>query len=240
MMHNVPYNNMSHWNADTLEDDWPDGVVGGVDSPRSFDAVVDNPPYSILWDNSEKQLKDPRFKPFGALAPKSKADFAFVEHGLYHLNDTGTMAIVLPLGVLFRGAAEGKIRQAIIEKKVLDAVIGMPAGLFLDSGIHTVVLVLQKNRTHRDIFYFDEWQHFEKGKNQNILRDSDIEQNFEAYTQREDVEQYAQQAELDEIVENEYNRLIPRVVDNTEPEKHIDVVLVVADIQETEQKIAQL
>ena len=240
MMHNVPYTNMSLRNADTLEDDWPDGVVGGVDSPRSFDAVVANPPYSIHWDNSENKLKDPRFKPFGALAPKSKADFAFVEHGLYHLNDTGTMAIVLPHGVLFRGAAEGKIRKAIIEKNYLDAVIGMPAGLFFSTGIPTVVLVFKKNRTNRDIFFIDASNNFEKGKNQNILRDSDIDKIIEAYSKREDVDKYAHKAELDEIVENEYNLNIPRYVDTTEPEKPIDVVQVVADIKETDKKIAKL
>ena len=185
-------------------------------------------------------MKDPRFKPFGALAPKSKADFAFVEHGLYHLNDTGTMAIVLPHGVLFRGAAEGKIRKAIIEKNYLDAVIGMPAGLFFSTGIPTVVLVFKKNRTNRDIFFIDASNNFEKGKNQNILRDSDIDKIIEAYSKREDVDKYAHKAELDEIVENEYNLNIPRYVDTTEPEKPIDVVQVVADIKETDKKIAKL
>ncbi|OPH06483.1 type I restriction-modification system subunit M [Lacticaseibacillus paracasei] len=240
MMHNVPYTNMNLRNADTLEDDWPDGVVGGVDSPRSFDAVVANPPYSIHWDNNANKLKDPRFKPFGALAPKSKADFAFVEHGLYHLNGTGTMAIVLPHGVLFRGAAEGKIRKAIIEKNYLDAVIGMPAGLFFSTGIPTVVLVFKKNRSRRDIFFIDASNNFEKGKNQNILRDSDIDKMVEAYKNREDVDKYAHKAEPDEIKENEFNLNIPRYVDTTEPEKPVDVVKVVADIKESDKKIAQL
>ncbi|RND36628.1 type I restriction-modification system subunit M [Lacticaseibacillus paracasei] len=240
MMHNVPYTNMNLRNADTLEDDWPDGVVGGVDSPRGFDAVVANPPYSIHWDNNANKLKDPRFKPFGALAPKSKADFAFVEHGLYHLNETGTMAIVLPHGVLFRGAAEGKIRKAIIEKNYLDAVIGMPAGLFFSTGIPTVVLVFKKNRSRRDIFFIDASNNFEKGKNQNILRDSDIDKMVEAYKNREDVDKYAHKAEPDEIKENEFNLNIPRYVDTTEPEKPVDVVKVVADIKESDKKIAQL
>ena len=150
------------------------------------------------------------------------------------------MAIVLPHGVLFRGAAEGKIRKAIIEKNYLDAVIGMPAGLFFSTGIPTVVLVFKKNRTNRDIFFIDASNNFEKGKNQNILRDSDIDKIIEAYSKREDVDKYAHKAELDEIVENEYNLNIPRYVDTTEPEKPIDVVQVVADIKETDKKIAKL
>ena len=150
------------------------------------------------------------------------------------------MAIVLPHGVLFRGAAEGKIRKAIIEKNYLDAVIGMPAGLFFSTGIPTVVLVFKKNRTNRDIFFIDASNDFEKGKNQNILRDSDIDKIIEAYSKREDVDKYAHKAELDEIMENEYNLNIPRYVDTTEPEKPIDVVQVVADIKETDKKIAKL
>lgn len=118
-------------NADTLESDWPDGLVDGIDKPRSFDAVVANPPYSANWDNDDRKLKDPRFAEYGKLAPKSKADFAFILHSLYHLNSTGTMAIVLPHGVLFRGAAEGHIRKILIEKNYLHAVIGLPANLFL-------------------------------------------------------------------------------------------------------------
>lgn len=120
MMHNVSYNNMILNNADTLESDWPDGPdEKGIDRPRSFDAVVANPPYSAKWDNDETKLKDPRFSDYGKLAPASKADYAFILHSIYHLNNDGTMAIVLPHGVLFRGAAEGKIRQTLIEKIIL-------------------------------------------------------------------------------------------------------------------------
>ncbi|NRX27516.1 type I restriction enzyme M protein [Clostridium beijerinckii] len=119
MMHGVSYNNMVLNNADTLESDWPDGPdAKGIDHPRSFDAVVANPPYSAKWDNDETKLKDPRFGEYGKLAPASKADYAFILHSIYHLNKTGTMAIVLPHGVLFRGAAEGKIRETLIGKKL--------------------------------------------------------------------------------------------------------------------------
>lgn len=120
MMHGISYNNMVLSNADTLESDWPDGPdAKGIDHPRSFDAVVANPPYSAKWDNDETKLKDPRFSEYGKLAPASKADYAFILHSIYHLNKTGTMAIVLPHGVLFRGAAEGKIRETLIGKIIL-------------------------------------------------------------------------------------------------------------------------
>ncbi|MDU1673082.1 MAG: N-6 DNA methylase [Veillonella sp.] len=171
MMHGVTYNNMTLNNADTLESDWPDGPDrDGIDRPRSFDAVVANPPYSAKWDNSESKLKDPRFSDYGKLAPASKADYAFILHSLYHLNNEGTMAIVLPHGVLFRGAAEGKIRQTIIEKNYLDAVIGLPANLFYGTSIPTTILVFKKNRTTRDVLFIDASNEFEKGKNQNNLR----------------------------------------------------------------------
>ncbi len=127
MMHDVKYQYMDLRCADTLESDWPNGMdENGIDHPEFFDAVVANPPYSLKWDNAESKLKDPRFKDYGKLAPKSKADYAFVEHGIYHLKPSGRMAIVLPHGVLFRGAAEGTIRKAIIDKNYLDAVIDSP------------------------------------------------------------------------------------------------------------------
>ncbi|NRZ07717.1 type I restriction system adenine methylase HsdM [Clostridium beijerinckii] len=126
MMHGVSYNNMVLNNADTLESDWPDGPdAKGIDHPRSFDAVVANPPYSAKWDNDETKVKDPRFGEYGKLAPASKADYAFILHSIYHLNKNGTMAIVLPHGVLFRGVAEGKIRETLIGKNYLDAIIGI-------------------------------------------------------------------------------------------------------------------
>ena len=155
MMHDVAYDRMTLKNADTLEQDWPDGVdEQGVDHPRNFDVVVANPPYSARWDNNDRKLKDPRFKDYG-LAPKTKADYAFLLHGLYHLDQNGTMAIVLPHGVLFRGAKEGKIREALLKKNQIDAIIGMPAGLFYSTGIPTVILVLKKNKTNKDVLFID-------------------------------------------------------------------------------------
>lgn len=239
MMHNVEYQNMNLRNADTLESDWPDGAVDGIDKPRSFDAVVANPPYSAHWDNNANKLKDPRFKGYGKLAPKTKADYAFVLHALYHLNSEGTMAIVLPHGVLFRGAAEGVIRQNIIENNYLDAVIGMPAGLFYSTSIPTVILVFKKNRKNKDIFFIDASSDFEKGKNQNKLRERDIDKIISTYSKREDADKYAHVATPDEIKENEYNLNIPRYVDTFEEPEPIDIDAVKAEIADIDKQIAE-
>lgn len=240
MMHGVDYGNMTLRNADTLAMDWPDGLdQDGVDRPHFFDAVVANPPYSQKWDADSSKLKDPRFKDYGALAPKGKADYAFLLHSLYHLEQNGTMAIVLPHGVLFRGAAEGKIRKALLEKGQIDAIIGMPAGLFYSTGIPTIVMVLKKHRDNRDVLFIDASKGFEKGKNQNILRDQDIAKIIETYKKRQDVDKYAHLATMDEIKENEFNLNIPRYVDTFEEEPPIDIVALSKEMQDIDQKIAQ-
>lgn len=241
MMHNVSYNNMTLSNADTLESDWPDGVdADGIDHPRSFDAVVANPPYSAKWDNNSNKLKDSRFKEYGKLAPASKADYAFILHSIYHLNATGTMAIVLPHGVLFRGAAEGTIRKTLIEKNYLDAVIGLPANLFYGTSIPTTVLVFKKNRSNSDVLFIDASKEFEKGKNQNTITDTHIEKIVETYHRRKNVEKYAHVATLDEIIENDYNLNIPRYVDTFEEEEPIDLNQVLAELETDNKEIAKL
>jgi type I restriction enzyme M protein len=241
MMHGVSFNNMTLSNADTLEGDWPDGPdAKGVDHPRSFDAVVANPPYSAHWDNNETKLKDPRFKNYGKLAPKTKADYAFILHSLYHLNDEGTMAIVLPHGVLFRGAAEGVIRQTIIDKNYLDAVIGLPANIFYGTSIPTTVLVFKKKRATKDILFIDASNEFEKVKNQSRLRPEDINKIVETYQNRKSVEKYAHVASIEEIKNNDYNLNIPRYVDTFEQEEEIDLAEVQRLIDQDKQEIADL
>lgn len=238
MMHNVRYENMDLRNGDTLEADWPDGVdAQGIDHPRSFDMVVANPPYSAHWDNNDKKLKDPRFKEYGALAPKTKADYAFLLHGLYHLKTTGTMAIVLPHGVLFRGAKEAKIRKALLEKNQIDAVIGLPANLFYSTGIPTIVMVLKKNKQTKDVLFIDASKYFEKGKNQNLLRQSNIDKIINTYKDRKDVDKYAHVADMDEIKENDYNLNIPRYVDTFEPEPPVDLGKLTQEMKETQAEI---
>ena len=240
MMHGVDYGNMTLRNADTLAMDWPDGLdKDGIDRPHFFDAVVANPPYSQKWDADVSRLKDPRFKDYGAVAPKSKADYAFLLHALYHLDQDGTMAIILPHGVLFRGAAEGKIRKALLEKGQIDAIIGMPAGLFYSTGIPTIVMVLKKHRDNRDVLFIDASKDFEKGKNQNILRDQDIDKIINTYKKRQDVDKYAHLATIDEIKENEYNLNIPRYVDTFEEEATIDIVALSKEMQDVDKQIAQ-
>lgn len=240
MMHGVDYGNMTLRNADTLAMDWPDGLdKDGIDRPHFFDAVVANPPYSQKWDADASRLKDPRFKDYGAVAPKSKADYAFLLHALYHLDQDGTMAIILPHGVLFRGAAEGKIRKALLEKGQIDAIIGMPAGLFYSTGIPTIVMVLKKHRDNRDVLFIDASKDFEKGKNQNILRDQDIDKIINTYKKRQDVDKYAHLATIDEIKENEYNLNVPRYVDTFEEEAPIDIVALSKEMQDVDKQIAQ-
>lgn len=241
MMHDVSYNNMTLNNADTLESDWPDGPdAKGIDRPRSFDAVVANPPYSAKWDNDETKLKDPRFNDYGRLAPASKADFAFILHSLYHLNSTGKMAIVLPHGVLFRGAAEGKIRQTLIEKNYLDTIIGLPANLFYGTSIPTTILVLKKNRKTKDILFIDASKEFDKVKNQNYLNDEQIDKIITTYKERKDVDKYAHVASIEEIKENEYNLNIPRYVDTFEEEEPIDLAEVMQKLAQDNEEIAEL
>ena len=242
MMHGVLFSNMTLSNADTLESDWPDGLdEKGIDHPRSFDAVVANPPYSAHWDNSETKLKDPRFQEYGKLAPRTKADYAFVLHSLYHLKDEGTMAIVLPHGVLFRGAAEGVIRKAIIDKNYLDAVIGLPANIFYGTGIPTTILVFKKkNRPDRNVLFIDASREFEKAKNQNRLTGENIDKIVETYRNRKDVDKYAHLATIEEIRGNEYNLNIPRYVDTFEEEEEIDLDEVRRLLEQDEREIAEL
>lgn len=240
MMHGVRYANMDLRNADTLEMDWPDGIdEQGIDHPRSFDVVVANPPYSAHWDNNDKKMKDPRFKDYGGLAPRTKADYAFLLHGLYHLKQDGTMAIVLPHGVLFRGAKEAKIRKALLEKNQIDAIIGLPANLFYSTGIPTIVMVLKKNKPTKDVLFIDASKDFEKGKNQNILRPEDINKIIETYKNRQDVDKYAHVADMDEIKENDFNLNIPRYVDTFEPEPPVDLGKLTDEMVKTQQEIDQ-
>lgn len=241
MMHDVKYQYMDLRCADTLESDWPNGMdENGIDHPEFFDAVVANPPYSLKWDNAESKLKDPRFKDYGKLAPKSKADYAFVEHGIYHLKPSGRMAIVLPHGVLFRGAAEGTIRKAIIDKNYLDAVIGLPSNLFYSTGIPTVILVFRKDRKTNDVLFIDASQHFEKDKKQNRLREKDIDLILETYKNRQDIDKLAHVATLEEIKDNDYNLNIPRYVDTFEEEEPIDLDDVNRQLAEVNEEIARL
>jgi len=206
ILHGIEKENMRLRNEDALNKDWP------TDEPYTFDAVLMNPPYSTNWYADETFLYDSRFNRYGGLAPKSRADFAFLLHGFYHLKESGTMVIVLPHGVLFRGAAEGIIRKKLLEDGSIDAVIGMPANLFLSTSIPTTVIVLKKNRGKRDVFFINASKDFVKGKNKNKLTEESIEKIVDAYKKRKNIEKYAYVATFEEIKENDYNLNIPRYV----------------------------
>ena len=239
MMHGVNYRNMELKRADTLDADWPFDEKDGAQIPLKFDAVVANPPYSQNWDTKNiDREKDTRFKGYG-VAPASKADYAFVLHGLYHLDKAGTMAIVLPHGVLFRGASEGKIRKNIIDNNLLDAVIGLPANLFYGTSIPTCVLVFKgrEARQNKDVLFIDASNEFEKGKNQNKLTPDNINKIIDTYRNRENVEKYSHVASLAEIKENEYNWNIPRYVDTFEEEEVIPLSEVAQELTEVKAEI---
>lgn len=233
ILHGVDIANQHLQNGDTLDADWP------TDEPTNFDAVLMNPPYSAKWGAEKGFLEDARFSPYGVLAPKSKADFAFLLHGYYHLKDSGVMTIVLPHGVLFRGAAEGKIRKILLENSAIDAVIGLPANIFFNTSIPTTVIVLKKNKEKRDVLFIDASQEFTKEKNQNILEEAHIERILETYRKREDVEKYAHLASFDEIQENDFNLNIPRYVDTFEEEEPISLAEVSKELFEINQSIIE-
>ncbi|PTG22140.1 type I restriction-modification system subunit M [Staphylococcus chromogenes] len=234
LLHDVNYNRFSIDNADTLEDP-------AVDEEK-FEAVVANPPYSAKWSADPKFMDDPRFSNYGKLAPKSKADFAFIQHMIHHLDDNGTMAVVLPHGVLFRGAAEGQIRRYLIEEKnYLDAIIGLPANLFFGTSIPTSILVFRKCRQKDDsVLFIDASQSFEKGKNQNHLSDEDVEKIVNTYRNREELDKFSHNATLEEIADNDYNLNIPRYVDTFEEEAPIDLDQVQQDLANIDKEIANI
>ena len=219
-------------------------INGNIEEIESkFITVVANPPYSTEWSPHTELLKyDDRFKDYGKLAPAKKADFAFVQHMIYHLDDNGTMTVVLPHGVLFRGAAEGVIRQYLIkEKNYLDAVIGLPANLFFGTSIPTSILVFKKCREEDDnVLFIDASQSFEKGKNQNHLADEDVENIVETYRNRETIDKYSYAASLQEIEENDYNLNIPRYVDTFEEEEAIDLAQVQMDLDQINSEIVDI
>lgn len=180
-----------------------------------------NPPYSQSWNPADRE-SDPRYAGFG-LAPKSKADYAFLLHDLYHLKPDGIMTIVLPHGVLFRGGEEGEIRKNLIEKNHIDAVIGLPANIFFGTGIPTIIMVLKQKRVRTDVLIVDASKEFEKSGKNNKLRSSDIKKIVDVVTKRLDVEKYSRVVSRDEIRANDYNLNIPRYVDSSEKPESWDI-----------------
>lgn len=233
-LHDVAAENQNLHHGDTLDADWPTG------EETDFHMVLMNPPYSAKWSAASGFLQDERFSEYGVLAPKSKADYAFLLHGLYHLKSNGTMAIVLPHGVLFRGAAEGKIREKLLRSGNIYAVIGLPANLFYNTSIPTCIVVLKKHRDGRDVLFLDASKKFIKGKKQNEMSDEHIDEVMDLYNRRETVDKESYLASFDDIEKNDFNLNIPRYVDNFEKEEEVDINGLLEDMQKTDDEIGKV
>lgn len=224
VMRNILPDNIVTRNADTLEDDWPffeDSDPVGTYSLLPVDAVVSNPPYSQNWNPTDKET-DPRYADYG-LAPKGKADYAFLLHDLYHVKSDGIMTIVLPHGVLFRGGEEGEIRKNLIEKDKIDAIIGLPANIFYGTGIPTIIMVLKQKRTNNDVLIIDASKGFVKEGKNNKLRACDIKKIVDTVVNRESIEHFSKVVNKEEIRQNDYNLNIPRYVDSSEKAESWDL-----------------
>lgn len=234
ILHGVHYRKFDIKQEDTLEH--PQHIE------LQFEAIVANPPFSAQWSANPLFTSDDRFSQYGKLAPTSKADFAFVQHMIYHLSENGIMAVVLPHGVLFRGAAELQIRKYLIESKnYLDAVIGLPANIFYGTSIPTCILVFKKCRENpENVLFIDASNHFEKVKTQNILREEHIDKIIDTYRNRTQIEKYSYCAAMEEIAANDFNLNIPRYVDTFEQEEEIDIHEVMKEIKSLEAKRAEL
>lgn len=224
LLHGVRPDKMTINNGDTLSEDWPEDPQRPNEGVQ-FDAVVMNPPYSVKnWNKSNLKVSDPRFEVAGVLPPDSKGDFAFLLHGLFHLGQQGTMAIVLPHGVLFRGGTEGEIRKRLLEKNYIDTIIGLPGKLFTNTGIPVTVLILKKGRPlGTPVLIIDASKTFVKEGKQNVLQEKDIARIVDTYATRSEEAGYSHLATRDEIIENEYNLNIPRYIEAIEEEIPQDV-----------------
>ncbi len=231
ILHDVHYTKFDIKQGDTLEDD--------LHEELKAEAIVANPPFSAQWSAKQIFASDDRFSQYGRLAPKTKADFAFVQHMIHHLDDNGIMACVLPHGVLFRGAAEGHIRKYLIEdRNYLDAVIGLPANIFYGTGIPTCILVFKKCRElNEDILFIDASTYFEKVKTQNVLLPEHIDKIISTYQERLNIDKYSFRASLQEIKENDFNLNIPKYVNTFEASEIIDLIKVSNELRELDKEI---
>lgn len=238
LLHGVKDTEFEIHHGDTLVNDWDILNEENPSKKMTFDAIVANPPFSLRWDPKEETAKDFRFSGFG-VAPKSAADFAFLLHGLHFLSDNGTMAIILPHGVLFRGGKEEFIRKELLKKDYIDSIIGLPANLFYSTGIPVCVIVLKKCRKNDKILFINasSEEHYEKGKRQNFLREKDIEDIIEAYKNRETISRYAREVPLSEIKDNGYNLNISRYINLSKDEEIIDLNKVNERLTEIEKEI---
>ncbi len=238
LLHGVKDSEFEIFHGDTLLNDWDMLREANPAKKKSFDAVVANPPFSYRWDLTDALGDDVRFKNYG-LAPKSAADFAFLLHGFQYLAKEGTMAIILPHGVLFRGGVEERIRTKLLKDGNIDTVIGLPANLFYSTGIPVCILVLKKCKKPDDVLFINASEHFEKGKRQNRLRQDDIDKIVSTYQFRTEEERYSRRVSMDEIETNGYNLNISRYISTATAEEEIDLTAVNTDLVNIEERIVQ-
>jgi type I restriction system adenine methylase (hsdM) len=240
LLHGVKDTEFEIHHGDSLANDWNILNEQNPAKKMQFDAVVANPPFSLRWDPTEETAKDFRFSRYG-VAPKSAADFAFLLHGFHFLSDNGTMAIILPHGVLFRGGKEEVIRKKLLEDDNIDAVIGLPANLFYSTGIPVCILVLKKCRKNDKILFINASgeEHYEKGKRQNYLRVKNVDKIVETYQFRKEEPRFSRLVSLAEIKENDYNLNITRYVNLSKEEEQIDLEVVTKQLHETDAKIEE-
>ncbi|GAA5504253.1 hypothetical protein Dxin01_04022 [Deinococcus xinjiangensis] len=238
LLHGVKDTEFEIWHGDTLENDWPMLREENPAKKPQFDAIVANPPFSLRWEPGEATAQDVRFKSHG-VAPKSAADFAFLLHGFHYLSDQGTMAIILPHGVLFRGGAEERIRKKLLEDGHIDTIIGLPSNLFYSTGIPVAILVLKKCKQPDDVLFINASGegNYGKKKRQNELRPQDIEKIVGTYRERTEEPHYSRRVSLDEIKENGYNLNITRYVSTDQAEDEIKLKVVHERLTDIEERI---
>jgi type I restriction enzyme M protein len=239
LLHGFKDSEFQIFHGDSLLNDWD--ILNEMNPAKKLqcDAIVANPPFSYRWEPNETLAEDFRFKSYG-LAPKSAADFAFLLHGFHYLSDQGTMAIILPHGVLFRSGAEEKIRTKLLKDGHIDTIIGLPANLFFSTGIPVCILVLKKCKKFDDVLFINASEYFERGKRQNVLLPKHIDKIVETYQYRkEDDKKYSRRVSMEEIEKNNYNLNISRYVSTAGVEEIIDIVKVNDDLQKIESKIAE-
>lgn len=245
LLHGLKDTEFEIHHGDTLLNDWD--ILNEMNPAKKmeFDAIVANPPFSLKWEPNDTLAEDFRFKSYG-IAPKSAADFAFLLHGFHFLSGEGTMAIILPHGVLFRSGAEERIRTKLLKDNNIDTVIGLPSNLFFSTGIPVCILVLKKCKKFEDVLFINASEHFEKEKRQNRLREgedgkpNDIQKIIETYQFRKEEDRYSRRVSLDEIKENGYNLNISRYVSTFVEEEPVDIHAVMAEIKDLEAKRAEL
>lgn len=242
LLHGVKDTEFEIHHGDTLDNDWNILKEMNPAKKMKFDAIVANPPFSLRWDPTEEMADDFRFKGYG-LAPKSAADFSFLLHGFHFLSEEGTMVIILPHGVLFRGGAEERIRKKLLKDNSIDTVIGLPSNLFFSTGIPVCILVLKKCKKHDDVLFINASEHFAKGKRQNTLREgnngepNDIKNIVKAYQFREEIPRYSRRVAMEEIEKNGYNLNISRYVNTSIEEEKINLKEVNEKLSDINEKI---